>query len=64
MFRSSIVGKEVLPPPDLERIFGLTGGKYRIAKKYVFRNLHSRNYGSIFKKLFRISDLLEKKLGL
>ena len=26
-FKSSIVGKEVLPPPDLERIFGLTGGK-------------------------------------
>ena len=26
-FRSSIVGKEVLPPPDLERIFGLTGGR-------------------------------------
>ncbi|XP_023322264.1 pyridine nucleotide-disulfide oxidoreductase domain-containing protein 2 [Eurytemora carolleeae] len=25
-FKSSIVGKEVLPPPDLERIFGLTGG--------------------------------------
>ena len=26
-FKESIVGKEVLPPPDLERIFGLTGGK-------------------------------------
>ncbi|MFT7805847.1 pyridine nucleotide-disulfide oxidoreductase domain-containing protein 2 isoform X1 [Arapaima gigas] len=25
-FRSTIVGKEVLTPPDLERIFGLTGG--------------------------------------
>ncbi|XP_048865099.1 pyridine nucleotide-disulfide oxidoreductase domain-containing protein 2 [Brienomyrus brachyistius] len=25
-FRSSIVGKEVLAPPDLESIFGLTGG--------------------------------------
>merc|ERR1712179_174121 len=25
-FKESIVGKEVLPPPDLERIFGLTGG--------------------------------------
>jgi len=25
-FKSSIVGKEVLPPPDLENIFGLTGG--------------------------------------
>jgi len=25
-FRASIVGKEVLPPPELERIFGLTGG--------------------------------------
>ena len=25
-FRKLIVGKEVLTPPDLERIFGLTGG--------------------------------------
>lgn len=25
-FKESIVGKEVLPPPELERIFGLTGG--------------------------------------
>jgi len=25
-FKASIVGKEVLPPPELERIFGLTGG--------------------------------------
>jgi len=25
-FRASIVGLEVLPPPELERIFGLTGG--------------------------------------
>ena len=25
-FKGLIVGKEVLTPPDLERIFGLTGG--------------------------------------
>jgi len=25
-FRASIVGKEVLPPPELEKVFGLTGG--------------------------------------
>jgi hypothetical protein len=25
-FKSSIVGKDILTPPDLERIFGLTGG--------------------------------------
>ncbi len=25
-FKKLIVGKEVLTPPDLERIFGLTGG--------------------------------------
>ena len=25
-FTSSIVGKDILTPPDLERIFGLTGG--------------------------------------
>ena len=25
-FKASIVGKEVLPPPDLEAVFGLTGG--------------------------------------
>ena len=27
-FKDSIVGKEVLPPPELEKVFGLTGGKY------------------------------------
>ena len=32
-FRSSIVGKEVLPPPDLERIFGLTGGRYLLLQE-------------------------------
>ena len=25
-FRASVVGLEVLPPPELERVFGLTGG--------------------------------------
>ena len=25
-FKASIVGKEVLPPPELEAVFGLTGG--------------------------------------
>ena len=25
-FKKSIVGKEVLPPPELEKVFGLTGG--------------------------------------
>lgn len=25
-FMGSIVGYEVLPPPDLEEVFGLTGG--------------------------------------
>ncbi|KIH58224.1 hypothetical protein ANCDUO_11572 [Ancylostoma duodenale] len=25
-FSSSVIGYEVLPPPDIERIFGLTGG--------------------------------------
>lgn len=25
-FKDSIVGYEVLPPPDLEKVFGLTGG--------------------------------------
>ncbi|KAJ1522832.1 hypothetical protein ONE63_001983 [Megalurothrips usitatus] len=25
-FKESVVGKEVLPPPELERVFGLTGG--------------------------------------
>ncbi len=28
-FRRMVVGKEVLTPPDLERIFGLTGGVRR-----------------------------------
>ena len=27
-FEQSIIGYEVLTPPDLERIFGLTGGVY------------------------------------
>ena len=25
-FKESVVGGEVLPPPELEKIFGLTGG--------------------------------------
>jgi len=25
-FKASVLGKDVLTPPDLERIFGLTGG--------------------------------------
>jgi hypothetical protein len=28
-FQQSIVGYEVLTPPDLGRIFGLTGGVYK-----------------------------------
>ena len=27
-FKDSIVGKEVLPPPELEAVFGLTGGQH------------------------------------
>jgi phytoene dehydrogenase-like protein len=30
-FKASIVGKEVLPPPELERVFGLTGGGRRLS---------------------------------
>lgn len=25
-FKSSVIGRDILPPPELERIFGLTGG--------------------------------------
>ena len=25
-FKSSVVGRDILTPPDLEKIFGLTGG--------------------------------------
>lgn len=25
-FKTSIIGKDILAPPDLEKIFGLTGG--------------------------------------
>jgi len=25
-FKASVVGRDILTPPDLERIFGLTGG--------------------------------------
>ena len=27
-FKKSVVGRDILAPPDLERIFGLTGGVY------------------------------------
>lgn len=27
-FKQSIVGKDILTPPDLERVFGLTGGVF------------------------------------
>ena len=29
-FKESIVGTDILTPPDLERIFGLTGGVSRL----------------------------------
>lgn len=29
-FKKSVVGRDVLLPPDLERIFGLTGGVQNI----------------------------------
>ena len=25
-FKASVVGRDILTPPDLERVFGLTGG--------------------------------------
>ena len=38
-FKDSIVGKEVLTPPDLESIFGLTGGKHLCMSK-IFQFIH------------------------
>ena len=29
-FKASVVGSDILPPPDLERIFGLTGGVSKV----------------------------------
>ena len=43
-FKSSIVGKEVLTPPDIEKTFGLTGG-VSIFSQFFFVNLSlSFNY--------------------
>jgi phytoene dehydrogenase-like protein len=28
-FKSSVIGRDILTPPDLEKIFGLTGGVSR-----------------------------------
>ena len=48
-FKSSVVGRDILTPPDLERIFGLTGG---VSQHYL---CYSLNYGVIGKLLPRIS---------
>lgn len=42
-FSDTIVGYEVLPPPDLERIFGLTGGvsgRHSAARVYCYSPSH------------------------
>ena len=39
-FKESIVGKEVLPPPDLEAIFGLTGGKLSVRHTSLNKKKH------------------------
>lgn len=38
-FKKSIVGHEVLSPPDLEQIFGLTGG---VCNTFLFLVIHRR----------------------
>ncbi len=38
-FKKLIVDKEVLTPPDLERIFGLTGGVSLLACVAIMRSL-------------------------
>ncbi|MBN3295864.1 PYRD2 protein, partial [Amia calva] len=57
-FKSSVVGKEVLTPPDLERIFGLTGGNIfhgamSLDQLYLARPLPAfSNYRSPIKGLY------------
>ena len=45
-FKKLIIGKDVLTPPDLERIFGLTGGNIfhgamSVDQLYIARPTHS-----------------------
>ena len=34
-FKDSVVGRDILTPPDLERVFGLTGGVSQALRKHV-----------------------------
>ena len=45
-FRKLVIDKEVLTPPDLERIFGLTGGVrfLIIYRKYLFGSIYVVEY--------------------
>ncbi|XP_076831699.1 pyridine nucleotide-disulfide oxidoreductase domain-containing protein 2 isoform X2 [Brachyhypopomus gauderio] len=57
-FKESIVGKDILTPPDLERVFGLTGGNIfhgamSLDQLYLARPLPSiANYRSPIKRLY------------
>lgn len=40
-FKSSVVGRDILTPPDLEKTFGLTGGVSRYnSARYIIRNFY------------------------
>ena len=40
-FKSSVVGRDILTPPDLEKTFGLTGGVSRYNSAwYIIRNFY------------------------
>ena len=40
-FKSSVVGRDILTPPDLEKTFGLTGGVSRHnSARYIIRNFY------------------------
>lgn len=51
-FKASVVGRDILTPPDLERVFGLTGGV-----KYI---IHIVFLVSIFLKIYKAQNYNQK----
>ena len=52
-FKASVVGRDILTPPDLERVFGLTGGV-----KYI---IHIVFLVFIFVKIYKAQNCNQKK---
>ena len=53
-FKASVVGRDILTPPDLERVFGLTGGV-----KYI---IHIVFLVFIFVKIYKAQNCNQKKM--